>query len=203
MENVKQINLKNYKRFITNRNALFTVIASSLLLLITSRMNWITGTTRASNTVTDTADSISSFFGLGDDTASNAISSIHSTTTGNLWNLASDGDKSSTSLGIFFLPLIIAVIVLAYLAFSKRSKGLNIATGIVGIVSSVLFLLFSFGYSGIVDSISESISSSTYGLASTEFNYNLGYMLFILFAFLLLLSSILTLTTRSKYIQKK
>ncbi|ARE28048.2 hypothetical protein [Lactococcus cremoris] len=166
-------------------------------------MNWITGITRASNTVTDTADSISSFFGLGDDTASNAISSIQSTTTGNLWNLASDGDKSSTSLGIFFLPLIIAVIVLAYLAFSKRSKGLNTATGIVGIVSSVLFLLFSFGYSGVVDSISESISSSTHGLASTEFNYNLGYMLFILFAFLLLLSSILTLTTRSKYIQKK
>ena len=203
MENVKQINLKNYKRFITNRNALFTVIASSLLLLITSRMNWITGITRASNTVTDTADSMSSFFVLGDDTASNAISSIQSTTTGNLWNLASDGDKSSTSLGIFFLPLIIAVIVLAYLAFSKRSKGLNTATGIVGIVSSVLFLLVSFWYSGVVDRISESISSSTHGLASTEFNYNLGYMLFILFAFLLLLSSILTLTTRSKYIQKK
>ena len=66
MENVKQINLKNYKRFITNRNALFTVIASSLLLLITSRMNWITGITRASNTVTDTADSISSFFASND-----------------------------------------------------------------------------------------------------------------------------------------
>lgn len=203
MENVKQINFKNYKKFITNRNALFTVIASSLLLLITSRMNWITGITRASNSVTDTADSISSFFGLGDDTASNAISSIQSTTTGNLWYLASDGDKSSTSLGIFFLPLIIAVIILAYLAFSKQRKALNTATGIIGIVSSVLFMLFGFGYSGVVDSISESISNSTYGLASTEFKYNIGYTLFILFAFLLLISSILTLTTRSKYLQKK
>lgn len=202
MENTKKVTLKNSKKYLTNTNALLAVIGIGILLWVTSLMNWVTAVTGASSTVNNAADSISSFFKLGDASGSNALSSLESTMKGNLWNFVEHGEKSSTSIGIFFLSIVIIVIVLALLALSKQTKGLKTATGIVGIISSILLIFIALGYAGIIETASKTSSDSSYGLASTEFKYGIGYTCFILLTLLLFISSIVILVTRSKNIEK-